>query len=134
MTARRKHGQKQKKEKNISMTKPTDSSPILDDSDKYRDADRIEEAGSIPLTPAQKNLVEHIEAGNRNKVLNWEDLSNRGDSFHEFPTYIKHWETAKPWGWELRVLTEDGLHIFHLKWNKYKRPRELSKRQECPHN
>ena len=92
----------------------------------YRDTDRIEEADSIPLTPAQKNLVEHIEAGiksydHRDKTLQWENLSNRGDSFHEFPTYIKHWETAKPWGWELRVLTEDGLHIFHLKWKTYKR-------------
>jgi hypothetical protein len=94
--------------------------------EKYKDADRVEEADSIPLTPAQKNLVEHIEAGiksydDRDKILEWEDLSNRGDSFHEFPTYIKHWETAKPWGWELRVLTEDGLHIFHLKWKTYKR-------------
>ena len=78
------------KEKNISTTKPTGLSPILDDSDKYRDADRIEEADSIPLTPAQKNLVEHIEAGikshnERDKVLQWEDLSNRGDSFSEYP-------------------------------------------------
>jgi len=85
---------------------------------------------SIALTPAQKNLVEHIEAGmktyeDRDKTLQWDELSNRGDSFHEFPTYIKHWETAKPWGWELRVLTEDGLHIFHLKWKDYKRPHEI---------
>ena len=125
------------------MTKLTGSSPVLDDSDKYRDADRIEEAGSIPLTPAQKNLVEHIEAGikshnDRDKVMEWEDLSNRGDSFHEFPTYIKHWETAKPWGWELRILTEDGLHIFHLKWKNYKRPslmtEEKGKQGRCPHN
>ena len=105
-------------------------SPSLDDSDKYRDADRIEEADSIPLTPAQKNLVEHIEAGiksydDRDKILEWDELSNRGDSFSEYPTYIKHWETAKPWGWELRILTEDGLHIFHLKWKNYKRPRDI---------
>ena len=105
----------------------------------YRDTDRIEEAVAIPLTPAQKNLVEHIEAGiksydNRDKVFQWEDLSNRGDSFSEYPTYIKHWESAKPWGWELRILTEDGLHIFHLKWKNYKRPRELTKREVCPHN
>ena len=78
------------------------------------------------LTPAQKNLVEHIEAGikshnDRDKVMEWGDLSNRGDSFSEFTTYIKHWETAKPWGWELRILTEDGLHILHLKWKTYKR-------------
>ena len=95
------------------------------------------------LTPPQKNLVEHIEAGiksynDRDKILEWEDLSNRGDSFQEFPTYIKHWESAKPWGWEIRILPESGLHIFHLKWNKYKRPRErspkLSKEERCPHN
>ena len=82
------------------------------------------------LTPPQKNLVEHIEAGiksynDRDKALGWEDLSNRGDSFSEYPTYIKHWETAKPWGWELRILTEDGLHILHLKWKTYKRPHSL---------
>ena len=118
------------KEKNISTTKLTGLSPILDDSDKYRDADRIEEAGNIPLTPAQKNLVEHIEAGNRSKVLDWDELSNRGDSFSEFPTYIKHWETAKPWGWELRILTEDGLHILHLKWKDYKRPGSLKEEKD----
>ena len=98
--------------------------------DKYREADRLEEADSIPLTQAQKNLVEHIEAGiksydDRDKILEWDELSNRGDSFSEYPTYIKHWETAKPWGWELRILTEDGLHIFHLKWKNYKRPRDI---------
>ena len=81
------------------------------------------------LTPAQKNLVEHIEAGiksydHRDKTLQWEDLSNRGDSFHEFPTYIK------PWGWELRILTEDGLHIFHLKWKTYKRPHSLKEEND----
>jgi hypothetical protein len=106
--------------------------------DKYRDADRIEEARSIPLTEAQKNLVDHIRAGNRSydkpKILNWEDLSDQGDTFSEFPTYIKHWESAKPWGWEIRILTENGLHKFHLKWKDYKRPRELSKRERCPHN
>ena len=111
------------------MIKPTDSSPIPDDSDKYRNADRIEEADSIPLTPAQKNLVEHIEEGNRSKVLTWDELSDRGDSFHEFPTYIKHWESAKPWGWELRILTQSGLHTFHLKWKDYKRPRDLTKKE-----
>ena len=50
------------KEKNISMTKLTGLSPSLDDSNKYRDADRIEEADSIPLTSAQKNLVDHLES------------------------------------------------------------------------
>ena len=31
--------------------------------EKYRDSDRQEEANQIPLTEAQRNLVEHIEAG-----------------------------------------------------------------------
>jgi len=92
------------------------------DLDKYRDADRIEEADSIPLTPAQKNLVEHIEAGNRTKVKTY---MKKGDSFSEYPTYIKHWEEAKPWGWEIRIATEGGTHTIHLKWKDYKRPREV---------
>ena len=87
---------------------------------------------------AQRNLVKHVTTGsqrfNKPKILNWEDLSNRGDSFSEFPTYIKHWESSKPWGWELRILTESGLHTFHLKWKDYRRPGELSKRERCPHN
>ena len=74
---------------------------------------------SIALTPAQKNLVEHIEAGNRTKVKTY---MKKGDSFSEYPTYIKHWEEAKPWGWEIRILTETGLHIFNCKWKDYKRP------------
>ena len=88
MTMRRKHGKKQKKERNIFMTKRGDS----------------------PITK-------------------WDDIDHRGDSFHDFPTYIKHWEEAKPWGWELRILTENGLHTFNLKWKDYKRPRELSQRK-----
>ena len=35
----------------------------LSDPDKFRDADRIEEAKKIPLTEAQKNLVDHIQQG-----------------------------------------------------------------------
>ena len=31
--------------------------------EKYRDSDRQEEANQVPLTEAQRNLVEHIEAG-----------------------------------------------------------------------
>ena len=67
------------------------------------------------LTPSSISIKELGE------TLQWDELSNRGDSYHQFPTYIKHWETAKPWGWELRILTEDGLHILHLKWKTYKR-------------
>ena len=125
----------------------------------YRDTDRIEEAVAIPLTQAQENLVEHITADDKKqKTINrlekevklleeinlrpnkgipsiWEridagKLSTRGDSLHEFPTYIKHWEEAKPWGWELRILTEDGLHILHLKWKDYKRPHSLKEEND----
>ena len=35
------------------------------------------------------------------------------DSFSEYPTYIRHWEEAKDWGWEIRILTETGLHTIH---------------------
>ena len=59
---------------------------------------------------------------------------SKGDSLTEFPTYIKHWEVAKPWGWQIRILTENGLNIFNCKWKDYKRPRELTKRERCPHN
>ena len=69
-----------------------------------------------------------------NKNMSLEKNSTKGDSFSEFPTYIKHWEEARPWGWEIRILTESGLHTFHLKWKDYKRPRELSKQERCPHN
>ena len=125
----------------------------------YRNTDRIEEAVAIPLTQAQENLVEHITADDKKqKTINrlekevklleeinlrpnkgipsiWEridagKLSTRGDSLHEFPTYIKHWEEAKPWGWELRILTEDGLHILHLKWKDYKRPHSLKEEND----
>tara|TARA_Y100001951_G_C11054587_1_gene137501 strand:- start:44 stop:466 length:423 start_codon:yes stop_codon:yes gene_type:complete len=30
--------------------------------EKYRDSDRVEESQSIPLTQAQKNLVDHLES------------------------------------------------------------------------
>ena len=52
-------------------------------------------------------------------------LQDDGDSYCEYPTYIKHWEDAKPWGWEIRILTEGGLHTIHLKWKDYKRPHKL---------
>ena len=91
---------------------------------------KTKKADNIPLTPAQKNLVEHIEAGrktyeDRDKTLQWEDINHRGDSVHDYPTYIKHLESAKPWGWELRILDENGLHVYNLKWKNYKRPREV---------
>ena len=55
---------------------------------------------------------------------------NELDSFSEFPSH----DRAKDWGWEIRILTETGLHTIHCKWKDYKRPRELSKREQCPHN
>ena len=69
MTMRRKHWQKQKKERNIFMTKPGDSQTkktihelVKEFPDKsyreleiYRDADRQKEAASIPLTESQKS-------------------------------------------------------------------------------
>jgi len=78
-----------------------------------------------PSTSAQKNLVEHIEAGMKTQ---WEDIDHRGDSVHDYPTYIKHWELAKPWGWELKILDENGLHPYNLKWKTYKRPHDLSRK------
>ena len=62
------------------------------------------------------------------------DMSLEKNTKTTYPDYIKHWEEAKPWGWEIRILTEKGLNIFQCKWKKYKRPRELTKRERCPHN
>ena len=62
--------------------------------------------------------------------MSLEKNTTKGDSLTEYPTYIKHWEEARPWGWELRILTENGLHTFHLKWKDYKRPRELKKEKD----
>ena len=63
-------------------------------------------------------------------TIKWEDIDHRGDSVHDYPTYIKHWEVAKPWGWEIRILTETGLHIFNCKWKDYKRPGLLKEEKE----
>jgi hypothetical protein len=58
----------------------------------------------------------------------------KGDSFSEYPTYIKHWEEARPWGWEIRILTENGLHTIHCKWKKYKRPHDLRNQRDSRAN
>ena len=42
--------------------------------------------------------------------MSLEKNTTKGDSLTEYPTYIKHWEEAKPWGWEIKILTENGLH------------------------
>ena len=58
------------------------------------------------------------------------EKNTRGDSFTEYPTYIKHWEEARPWGWEIRILTENGLHTFHCKWKDYRRSGVLKEEKE----
>ena len=60
--------------------------------------------------------------------------TNGGDSYYDLPTYIKHWEEAKPDGWEIRILSETGLMTVRCRWKDYKRPRELRKKASCPHN
>jgi hypothetical protein len=62
------------------------------------------------------------------------DMSSEKNTTKVFSNYIKHWVEAMPWGWEIRILTEKRLHTFHCKWKDYKRPRELTKRERCPHN
>ena len=52
--------------------------------------------------------------------------NNKGDSYHDLPTYIKHWEEAKPDGWEIKILSETGLKTIRCRWKKYKRPHALS--------
>ena len=64
----------------------------------------------------------------------FDNLSSRGDTYCEYPTYIKHWEEATDQGWKIKILTENGLHIFNCKWKDYKRPRELTRQERCPHN
>jgi len=72
MTARRKHGQKQKKERNIFMTKPGDSQTkktiyelsqefpekTYKELEKYRDADRQQEAQQIITQQENEELKE----------------------------------------------------------------------------
>ena len=41
-----------------------------------------------------------------------DELSERGDSYTEYPTYIRHWEEATDNGWKIKILTENGLHIL----------------------
>ena len=65
----------------------------------------------MALDPSRKEI----------KNMSSEKNTTKGDSLTEFPTYIKHWEEAKPGGWEIRILTENGLHTFHCKWKTYRR-------------
>ena len=34
-----------------------------------------------------------------------DELSDRGDSYTEYPTYIRHWEEATDNGWKIKILT-----------------------------
>lgn len=45
----------------------------------------------------------------------------KGDSFSVIPTYIKHWTESKPWGTEIRILSESGLQTIQCKWYDRKR-------------
>ena len=53
------------------------------------------------------------------------DMSLEKNTKTIYPDYIRHWEVATPTGWEIRILTEKGLHVFDCKWKDYKRPREI---------
>ena len=55
-------------------------------------------------------------------------MDNKGDSYEDIPTYIKHWEEAKPDGWEIKILSETGLKTIRCRWKDYKSPREISKK------
>ena len=62
------------------------------------------------------------------------DMSLEKNTTKTYPDYIKHWEEATPTGWKIKILPEKGRHIFNCKWKDYKRPRELSRQERCPHN
>ena len=55
--------------------------------------------------------------------------TNGGNTYHDLPTYIKHWEVPMKDGWEIRILSETGLMTIRCRWKDYKRPRELSMEQ-----
>ena len=65
-----------------------------------------------------------------NKDMSLEKNTIRPGKITTYPDYIKHWEEAKPWGWEIRILTEKGLHIFNCKWKDYQRPGLLKKEKD----
>jgi len=48
--------------------------------------------------------------------------------------FHKYWESAKPWGWEIRIAHGDSVLKIDLKWKTYKRPHDLTRRERCPHN
>jgi len=47
--------------------------------------------------------------------------AQRGTRHIVIEDYHKHWEVAKPWGWEFRIAHGDSLLKIDLKWKKYKR-------------
>jgi len=51
-------------------------------------------------------------------------------SVEDLPTYIRHWEEAKPDGYQIRILSETGLRIINCRWNNYKRNNLLKEEKE----
>ena len=80
-----------KQHKDIDEVLETFAAMVVDKEDNpsitYRDADRLEEANKIPLTEAQKKLVDHIQQG--------QDSAKRfgrggfGEGKPEDPMYLK---------------------------------------------
>ena len=58
------------------------------------------------------------------------DMSLEKNTKTTYPYYIRHLEEARSWGWEIRILTEKGLHIFNCKWKDYQRPGLLKKEKD----
>ena len=58
------------------------------------------------------------------------DMSLEKNTTKTYPDYIRHWEVAKPWGWEIRIATKSGLHVIHCKWKDYKRPGLLKEEKD----
>ena len=44
--------------------------------------------------------------------------------------YHKHWEEAKPWGWEFRIAHGDNVLKIDLKWKNYRRPGKLTEEKK----
>ncbi len=41
----------------------------------------------------------------------------KGDSHLKLDTYIRHWIDSKPYGHQIRILTEHGLMTIDCKWS-----------------
>jgi len=51
-------------------------------------------------------------------------------SLEDCPTYIRHWEVAKPDGCQIRILSETGLRIINCRWSDYRRNNLLKEEKE----